>query len=128
MNLKRQWENLALLTAALIGVSLALRGHRHARRDLARLLIDGVNGSAWIAGMVGLAVERIRIAKRTIMAAAALWLLLSRQPHAAIRVLRIAAILVMALDDWKSWIVAQGRRAAEEVERRRKQSPPSGGP
>jgi len=123
---RRRWEDLTLLGAALIGVGLALRGVRHARRDLERLLIDGVNGSAWIAGMVSLSVERIRVVKRTIMVLAALLLTLSREHHTSLRILRIAAIVVMALDDWKSWIVARGRHAAERVERKRKQTPPGG--
>ena len=117
---QRRWEDIALFGSAVVGVVLAVRGARQARRDLRNLLIDGVNGSAWIAGMVSLSVERIRIAKRVVMLVAAIFLLSNRSPHHVPRVLRLAAIITMILDDWKSYIVARGRHAAEEVERRRK--------
>ncbi len=119
--MKHKWEDIALFASAVIGVGLAVRGARHARRDLRNLLVDGVNGSAWIAGMVSLAVERIRIAKRVLMLVTAMVLLSNCSPHHVPRILRIAAIVTMILDDWKSYIVARGRHAAEEVERRRKQ-------
>ena len=111
--------DLMLVVAALTGLVLALRGRKATTRGVAKLLHDGINGSALLTARVGVTVETIRITKRLILLVAGLWLLVTLPSLFNFYLLIVAVIVNAVLDDVKSYLLARARARVAELERQR---------